>query len=119
MKFKAILTDQLCMKDFFSKQLVWFFIYYYVNCSNVYFLDIILTFARLSRRVTFIIKETGLYFSNVGTGITINPTAYSEIGKDDFFAHFNMKGIDEEFKEIWLSLYPGIIYRLNYRLNRN
>lgn len=68
-----------------------------------------MTFSRLSKRTTFVIKETGIYISNVGTGININPTAWSEIGKDNFFAHFNMKGVDENFNEIWLTLYPGCV----------
>lgn len=88
MKFKGILTDQLCMKDFFY---------------------IISTFARLSKRAVLNVKKSGLCISNVG-GINSNPMAWSEIGHNSFFAQFTMKGVDEHHDEIWLTLYPGIIH---------
>lgn len=55
----------------------------------------------------FHIKKTGLCISNIGIGINANPTVWSDIGKDNFFAQFSMKGVDEQFDEIWLTLYPG------------
>ncbi|XP_031637014.1 checkpoint protein HUS1-like [Contarinia nasturtii] len=85
MKFKGILTDQLCMKDFYS---------------------IVATFARLSKRAVFNIKKDSLCISNIGIGMNANPTAWSEIGHEHFFAQFNMKGVDEQFDEIWLTFYP-------------
>lgn len=54
------------------------------------------------------IKEEGLCISNIGIGISANATAWSEIGKDEFFANFTMKGINEQFEEIWLTLHPGV-----------
>lgn len=53
------------------------------------------------------IQNNGFFISNIGTSICPNPTAWSEIGKHDFFSHFTMKGVDEQFDEIWLSLHPG------------
>lgn len=61
----------------------------------------------MSKRIVFIIQKKGLLISNIGTNICTNPTAWSEIGKDEFFTHFTMKGVDEQFDEIWLSLHPG------------
>lgn len=87
----------------------------YYNIDKLYIIipfvlsDIVATFARLSKRATFNIKKTGLSISNTGIGINANLTAWSEIGKDNFFAHFSMKGVDEDnYDEIWLTLYPGI-----------
>ncbi|XP_055308716.1 checkpoint protein HUS1 [Sitodiplosis mosellana] len=85
MKFKGILSDQLCMKDFFN---------------------IVSTFARLSKRAVFNIRKSGLCISNVGIGINANSIAWSQIESKNFFAHFNMKGVDESYDEIWLTLYP-------------
>lgn len=69
---------------------------------------IVSTFARLSKRAVFNIKKASLCISNIGIGLP-HLTAWSEIGKENFFAQFNMKGIDEQFNEIYLTFYPGNI----------
>lgn len=59
--------------------------------------------------MVFNIKNNGLSISNIGIGIGSNNfCAQSEIGSNNFFALFNMKGVDERYDEIWLTLYPGI-----------
>lgn len=74
----------------------------------ILFLDIVASFARLSKRAVFNIKKSGLCISNIGIGINAMPIAWSEIGSENFFAYFNMKGVDERYDEIWLTLYPGM-----------
>lgn len=70
-------------------------------------IDIVATFAKLSKRATFNVKSTGLTLSNIGTTINSNLKIWSVIQKDDFFSKFAMEGVDQQHDEIWLNFYPG------------
>lgn len=85
MKFKAVLTDQLCMKDFFN---------------------IVTTFAKLSKRAIFNITTDGIVLSNIGATINTTPLLWAVIDKTDLFSTFAMEGVDQKNNEIWLNFYP-------------
>lgn len=113
MKFRALLNDQLCMKDFSSKGNKWRLLlcnrfYLRINKTKTTFcLDVVATFAKLSKRATINITEDGLSLSNIGTAINSNLKLWSVIRKDDFFAQYAMKGVDDDHNEIWLNFHPG------------
>lgn len=79
-----------------------------INKQNYYtFLDVVATFARLSKRATINITEDGLSLSNIGTAINTNLKLWSVIQSSDFFAQYSMKGVDDDNNEIWLNFHPG------------
>lgn len=80
----------------------------YVHFSIVFFFsaDIIVTFAKISKRAVCNIKSSGMYFSNVGATVSSVPLLWIDIGTANFFEQFSMEGVDENFKDIWLTFSP-------------
>lgn len=106
MKFKTILTDPTCMKDFYSESTIGETIKSIGKLTVRFFADIIVTFAKISKRAVCNIKSSGMYFSNAGAAVNSVPLVWANIGTANFFEQFSMDGVDEKLNEIWLTFSP-------------
>lgn len=110
MKFKAIITDPACMRDFNSKALGTIQLSALFGLPLVLhwnFLDLIVTFARLTKDAAMNIKADGLTILNDGDAVHGVPRIWITIEHVDFFSQYAMEGVDEEHNEICLSLNPS------------
>lgn len=108
MRFRAVITNQLAMKDFYSKW-IW-------NCSqsqwrisfSLFFTsDIALSFSKLSKRGVFHCKKNGVMISNVGATVGAHPLLWATIEKGDFFEQFECEGVNAENDEIVMTFHAG------------
>lgn len=74
----------------------------------IVFVDIVTTISKLSKECVLRIAEDKLYFivSDDNNG-PAPPILWCEIPQAMFFSEFQMLGIDEEHKDIYLGFVPG------------
>lgn len=71
------------------------------------FPDLIGTFSKLTKDAVFYIKPESITILSDGNAMHMIPLMWADIGKEDFFTHYTMDGVDKENNTICLSVSPS------------